>query len=75
VEHAVAAAGEAGRYHCIGHDAAAIEALFVDLFLDGHRGAPPRQAVLDLNATDVPLHGHQGPKHRFGRRRLGGSST
>ena len=29
--------GEAGRYHRIGHDAAAIEALFVDLFLEAHR--------------------------------------
>jgi hypothetical protein len=50
--------GEPGRYHRIGHDAAAIEALFVDLFLDAHR-SPPRQIVLDLDATDVPLHGHQ----------------
>src|SRR3712207_289077 len=56
LEHAPA--GEPGRYHRIGHDAAAIEALFVDLFLDAHRSAP-RQIVLDLDATDVPLHGHQ----------------
>jgi hypothetical protein len=41
-----APAGEPGRYHRIGHDGAAIEALFVDLFLDAHRGAPPRQIVL-----------------------------
>src|SRR5918911_4222699 len=40
LEHAPA--GEPGRYHRIGHDAAAIEALFVDLFLDAHRGSPPR---------------------------------
>jgi hypothetical protein len=50
--------GEPGRYHRIGHDGAAIEALFVDLFLDAHRAAP-RQIILDLDATDVPLHGHQ----------------
>jgi hypothetical protein len=31
----------------------------VDLFLDAHRGAPPRQLTLDLDATDVPLHGRQ----------------
>ena len=49
---------EPGRYHRIGHDAAAIETLFVDLFLDAHRSAP-RQIILDLDATDVPLHGHQ----------------
>jgi hypothetical protein len=56
LEHAPA--GKPGRYHRIGHDAAAIEALFVDLFLDAHRSAP-RQTILDLDATDVPLHGHQ----------------
>ncbi len=48
----------ATRYHKISHDPAAIEALFVDLFLEAH-GAPPRQIVLDVDATDDPLHGHQ----------------
>ncbi len=57
LEHAPA--GEPGRYHRIGHDAAAIEGCFVDLFLDAHRKAPPRQIILDLDATDIPLHGHQ----------------
>jgi hypothetical protein len=57
LEHAPA--GEPGRYHRIGHDAAAIEGVFVDLFLEAHRKAPPRQIILDLDATDVPLHGHQ----------------
>jgi DDE family transposase len=56
LEHAPA--GEPGRYHRIGHDGAAVEALFVDLFLEAHR-SPPRQIILDLDATDVPLHGHQ----------------
>ena len=46
------------RYHKIGHDSAAIEGLFVELFLEAHRTAP-RQIVLDLDATDDPLHGHQ----------------
>src|ERR671926_1285374 len=46
LEHAPS--GEPGRYHRIGHDAAAIEALFVDLFLDAHRFPPPR-IVLDLD--------------------------
>ena len=57
LEHAPAE-GTTGRYHKIGHDGAAIEALFVDLFLDAH-GKPPREIVLDLDATDDPLHGHQ----------------
>jgi hypothetical protein len=46
------------RYHKIGHDGAAIERLFVDLFLDSHTTAP-RQINLDLDATDDPLHGRQ----------------
>ena len=37
LEHAPA--GEPGRYHRIGHDGAAIEALFVDLFQEAHRAA------------------------------------
>jgi hypothetical protein len=48
----------ATRYHKISHDGAAIEALFVDLFLEAHE-RPPKQIVLDLDATDDPLHGHQ----------------
>jgi hypothetical protein len=49
---------DATRYHRISHDPEAIEALFVDLFLDAHR-KPPAQITLDLDATDDPLHGHQ----------------
>jgi len=45
-------------YHKIGHDRQAIEDLFVDLFLEAHQRAP-RQIILDLDATDDPLHGHQ----------------
>ena len=55
LEHAPAGAH---RYRRVGHDAAAIEALFVDLFLDAHERAPAR-LVLDLDATDDPLHGRQ----------------
>jgi hypothetical protein len=46
------------RYHKIGHDATAIEGLFVTLFLEAHQ-TPPQKIVLDLDATDDPLHGHQ----------------
>jgi hypothetical protein len=46
------------RYHKIGHDPAAIEGLFVDLFLEAHR-TRPKEIILDLDATDDPLHGHQ----------------
>jgi len=51
-------ADQVSRYHKIGHRAEAIEGLFVDLFLEAHRKAP-RQIVLDLDATDDPLHGTQ----------------
>jgi len=37
---------------------AAIEHLFVETFLQAHH-RPPRQIVLDLDATDDPVHGHQ----------------
>ena len=46
------------RYHKMGHDAAAIEGLLVALFLEAHK-TPPPQIILDLDATDDPLHGHQ----------------
>jgi Transposase DDE domain group 1 len=46
------------RYHKISHDGRAIEELFVTLFLEAHRRRPKR-IILDLDATDSPLHGHQ----------------
>jgi hypothetical protein len=49
---------EPTKYHRISHDEAAIENLLVDVFVEAH-GRAPRQIVLDLDATDDPLHGHQ----------------
>jgi len=49
---------QATRYHKIGHDAAAIERLFVDLFLES-RSEAPAEIVLDFDATDDPLYGEQ----------------
>jgi hypothetical protein len=46
------------RYHKIAHDPAAIERLFVTLFLEAHKTAR-KEIILDLDATDDPLHGHQ----------------
>jgi hypothetical protein len=46
------------KYHKISHDPAAIAGLFVTFFLEAHR-RPPKQIILDLDATDDPLHGHQ----------------
>jgi hypothetical protein len=50
--------GGLSRYHRIRPDSEAIERLFVELFLDSYRSAPA-EIVLDLDATDVPLHGEQ----------------
>jgi len=49
---------EPSLYHKISHDEAAVADLFVTLFLEAH-GRVPKQIVLDLDATDDPLHGHQ----------------
>src|SRR2546429_7029956 len=48
----------ATRYHKIAHDPNAIESLFVTLFLEAHK-TPPEEIILDIDATDDPLHGHQ----------------
>jgi hypothetical protein len=49
---------EPTRYHKISHNPVAIRNLLVDLFLEAHERAP-RQIILDLDATDDPLHGEQ----------------
>jgi Transposase DDE domain group 1 len=56
LEHAPRAADD--RYRKITVDRIAVESLFVELFLDAH-AKPPKEIVLDLDATDDPLHGHQ----------------
>jgi len=48
----------AERYHKITYSPEAIDALLVDVFLEAHLTAP-REIVLDLDATDTPLHGEQ----------------
>src|SRR5215216_996945 len=48
----------ATRYHKIAHESASIERLLVTLFLAAHK-TPPKEIVIDLDATDDPLHGHQ----------------
>ncbi|HVO27408.1 MAG TPA: IS1380 family transposase [Candidatus Margulisiibacteriota bacterium] len=49
---------ESTRYHKISHNPMAIRHLFVDMFLEAH-GSVPRQIILDLDATDDPVHGEQ----------------
>jgi hypothetical protein len=49
---------EPDRYHKISHNPIAIKRLLVDLFLDSHKRAPS-EIILDLDATDDPVHGNQ----------------
>jgi Transposase DDE domain group 1 len=46
------------KYHKIDCDGAQVDALFVALFLEAHERAP-REIVLDLDNTDIPLYGGQ----------------
>jgi DDE family transposase len=46
------------KYHKIDCDGARVDALLVDLFLEAHARAP-REIVLDIDNTDIPLHGGQ----------------
>jgi hypothetical protein len=48
----------ASRYKKVVYDGEAIDDLFVDQFLEAHE-QPPEQVLLDLDATDDALHGHQ----------------
>ena len=49
---------EATRYHKISHNPIAIRKLLVDLFVEAHDAAP-NEIILDLDATDDPVHGEQ----------------
>ena len=46
------------RYRKIAVDTAAVDRFFVEAFLSAHEQAPT-QIILDLDATDDPLHGQQ----------------
>jgi hypothetical protein len=50
--------GGSARYHKIDYAPEKIDQLLCDLFIESHAEAPD-QIVLDLDATDIPLHGHQ----------------
>jgi hypothetical protein len=50
--------GRSTRYHKIGYSAEALDRLLADIFIESHT-APPSEIVLDLDATDMPIYGHQ----------------
>ncbi|MGH7802979.1 MAG: IS1380 family transposase [Candidatus Binatia bacterium] len=53
-----AEADSSSRYQKIVYDEEAIENLFVEAFLRAHR-RPPERIILDLDASDDPIHGEQ----------------
>src|ERR1700681_2293190 len=50
--------GGSQRYHKIDYAPEKIDALLCDLFIESH-AEEPDQIVLDPDATDIPLYGHQ----------------
>lgn len=58
LEQAAATGGAATRYHKFEIDKAGLAQVFLDLYVAAHKSAPKR-IILDLDATDDPLHGHQ----------------
>ena len=53
------------RYKKITVDRKAVQILFTDIFLQSHE-TPPERIVLDLDATDDPIHGHQSGRFFHG---------
>ena len=53
------------RYKRVRYRADALESLFVELFVEAH-DEPPDMIVLDLDATDDPIHGKQEGRYFHG---------
>jgi hypothetical protein len=51
-------AGEEDRYKKVPYAAEAIDRVLVEVFVEAH-AQPPQEIVIDLDTTDLPLHGHQ----------------
>src|SRR6202048_1740310 len=58
MELGAAKLGEKERYKKIILDEAGVDRVLVDIFLQG-QGEAPKEIVLDLDSTDIPLHGEQ----------------
>jgi hypothetical protein len=50
--------GRSQRYHKISYSTESIDRLLTDLYIES-QATVPEQIVLDLDATDIPLYGHQ----------------
>jgi len=53
------------RYKKIAFDPEGADRLLVDLYVEAHQ-KPPEEVVLDLDATDDPVHGNQQGRHFHG---------
>jgi len=60
-----ARANSESRYKKITLDRQAVQRLFTDVFIQSHK-RPPKRIVLDLDATDDPIHGHQSGRFFHG---------
>ena len=58
LELSVLEAAARHRYKKVVADTAAMDALLLELFVEAHE-TPPAEIVLDIDATDDPLHGNQ----------------
>ena len=59
------AVGAGRRYQQVVADFSAMDGLLVDIFLESHRSAP-EAIILDVDATDDPVHGHQAGRFFHG---------
>jgi hypothetical protein len=58
LEWGLASEAPTDRYRRVAVDTDAVDRFFVDVFVDSH-DEPPARIVLDVDATDDPLHGRQ----------------
>lgn len=58
LERTPATGAEQDRSRKVRYEAPAIDRLLVDLFLES-KATPPTEIIIDLDATDTPLHGQQ----------------
>ena len=58
LEWGLAQSAAEDRYRRVAVDTDAVDRFFVDVFLDSY-DEPPEEIILDVDATDDPLHGHQ----------------
>jgi hypothetical protein len=58
LEWGLAESAAKDRYRRVAVDTEAVDRFFVDVFLDSYDDAP-EEIILDFDATDDPLHGHQ----------------